>query len=275
MSDDHETLPDEPEEPEAASDAEGAPAEPGEPPQPGCLECGAPLEEGQPYCLECGAPTPAASTLRRRIGPAAVLAAGLLALGIGAGALAYASLKEDKTTAQVPTTGIQTSTTLPTFSTTFPTTIGTDVTGTSTLPTFPTTTTPTSPTATTLPTTTFTEPTTTFTQPTTTFTQPTVTTTPTTPTTPPSGDTWPDGVSGWTVILSSTRSQSEAAAFRTRVVATGRQAGLIESSLYATLEPDYWVVWTGNYASRTQAISQAATLRATYPGAYAARIAGA
>ena len=54
--------------------------------------------------------------------------------------------------------------------------------------------------------------------------------------------------------------------------ATGRSAGLIESSLYATLEPDYWVVFSGVYTSRTQAINQAAMLRRTYAGAYAQRI---
>ncbi len=110
---------------------------------------------------------------------------------------------------------------------------------------------------------------TTFTTPTTT---PTFTSPTTTPTTPAAADTWPDGTSGWTVILASTTSESDAAAFRDRVRATGRSAGLIESSLYATLEPDYWVVYSGVYSSRTEAINQAAILRKTYAGAYAARI---
>jgi cell division septation protein DedD len=293
MSDDHVTLPDdEPHRPGDDDPVEGTPdGAAAEPVVPTCAECGHGLEEDQPYCLECGAPTPSAPKLRRRIGPAGILAIGLLALGVGAGALAYAIAKEDDTTAigtaTIPT--ISTSTGLPPIGTTptFPTepTSSVDVTGTTTggLPPFPTSTElptttffPTSPTGVT----TFTSPTTTATTspPTTTSTTTTAptttstTTTTTTPTTPVGADSWPDGTSGWTVILASTTSQSDATAFRSRVQATGRSAGLIQSSLYATLEPEYWVVFSGVYTSRTQAISQAATLRRTYAGAYAQRI---
>jgi hypothetical protein len=276
MSDDHITLPDdEPERPDGEEPTvEPDGAEPPEPVIPTCTECGNELEPGQPYCLECGAPTPDAPKLRRKIGPAGILAIGLIALGVGAGALAYAIAKDDDTAAVTTSTvsTIPTDTGLPTFPTG---TVGTeptssvDVTDTqSTFPTFPTTSTfptfPTTPTdVTTLTTPTFTSPTTT----------PTFTTPTTTPTTPSSGaDTWPDGTSGWTVILASTTSQSDATAFRDQVRGTGRSAGLIDSSLYATLEPGYWVVWTGVYSSRTEAINQAEILRATYPGAYAQRI---
>lgn len=275
MSDDHVTLPDDdPDRPDGDEPVAGPP----EPVPPTCAECGNPLEPGQPYCLECGAPTPDAPKLRRRIGPAGILAIGLVALGVGAGALAYAIAKDDETTAlttTVPT--IPTSTGLPTFpTTTFGTAPTSSVDVTDTQPTFPTV--PTTSTFPTTPTgvTTFTTPT--FTTPTTTPTLTTPTTTPTftapttTPTTPSGADTWPDGTSGWTVILASTTSRSDAAAFRNRVRGTGRSAGLIESSLYATLEPDYWVVYSGVYASRAQAVNQAATLRKAYAGAYAQRI---
>jgi hypothetical protein len=276
MSDDHVTLPDEePEGPKDDEPAEGAEgAEPPEPVVPTCAECGNELEPGQPYCLECGAPTPDAPKLRRRIGLAGILAIGLVALGVGAGALAYAIANDDETAA-VGTTTVPTATGLPTFTGgTLPTGPTSSVDVTDTQPTFPTTTTfPTFPTTTTTFPTTPTD-VTTFTSPTTTptFTSPTTTPTFTTPTTPAAADTWPDGTSGWTVILASTTSQSDAAAFRDQVQASGRSAGLIDSSLYATLEPGYWVVYSGVYTSRTQAINQAEALRATYPGAYAARI---
>jgi cell division septation protein DedD len=285
MSDDQITLPDdEPDraaKPDGVSDAEGAPEPPAQPEVPTCPECGNPLEEGQPYCLECGAPTPWAPKLRRGVGPAGILAIGLLALGVGAGALAYAIVNEDDTTAgQVsvptqPTTSLPSIPSVPTFTTpsvdqtdTFPTfpTFPTVPTTTFPPPTFGTGTSPTGPAtgtgATTAPGTT---------------TAPTITTEPPETTTQPppttrGADEWPDGVSGWTVILASTSSQRDATAFRDKVKASGRSAGLIDSSLYSSLQPDLWVVYSGQYSNRTQAINQAAALRGTYPGAYAQRI---
>jgi cell division septation protein DedD len=258
MSDEQVTLPDDG--PEDEPDA--SPAEPPAPPpdpEARCAECDTPIAPDQQYCLECGAPTPGAPSIRRRVGPAVVLAVGLLAFGIGAGALAYAGLNDDDGDAGPAGTtgGIPTITTLPTLpTTTFVPTDVTTPTGVTTFPTFPT-----------VPTDTGTVPTT-PTDPT------TPTTTPTTPTVPTTGaaqDDWPGG-DGFTVILASTTSPDDAVAFRDRVQATGRSAGLIESSLYATLEPDFWVVYSGVYTTREQALSQAEALRRTYPGAYAARI---
>jgi hypothetical protein len=279
VSDDHVTLPDDPSDqptevrPPVAPGGvapQGAP----EPVAPLCAECSAPLDEDQQYCLECGAPTPLAPALRRRLGPIAILAIGLGVLGIGAGTLAYALAKDDKSTAAVPTA----LTTAPsTFSSeTFPTdptasvdqTLSTD----SGLPPFPSTSI--SPTDTLTSTTTPTD--STGVTPTI---QPTTATTPSTfvpppVTTPPASgaDTWINGTSGWTVIIASTSSQSDATAFRNRVNSSGRSAGLIDSSQYSTLRPNLWVVFIGVYSSRTQAISQAASLRSTYPGAYAQHI---
>ena len=296
--DDHVTLPDdEPDQPTEVQpprdgdDVEEAEPSAPEPVVPLCAECGAPLDDDQPYCLECGAPTPTAPKLRRRLGPAGILALGLAVLGIGAGTLAYALAKDDDATATVPT-GITTSpTTFPSVGT-FPTDPSTSVdvtdpTTATSLPPFGTTNTTPTGTAPFPDTSTLTPPTTSTIPPSTTFgtetippatTAPPITTAPpattrSTPTPTPSGaDTWPDGTSGWTVIVASTSSQSDATAFRNRIRSSGRAAGLIESSLYSTLEPDLWVVYIGVSSSRTQAISQASSLRGSYPGAYAQRI---
>lgn len=295
MSDDHVTLPDgEPDQPTevqppiegdgAEQPAQSAP----EPIIPVCAECSAPLDEDQPYCLECGAPTPNAPKLRRRLGPAGILAIGLAVLGIGAGILAYALANDDTATAGVAT-GLTTSpTTFPSVGT-FPTDPSTSVDQTdpstvTVLPPFgstsaPSTTTSPFPSTGTFPTTT---PSGTETIPPVT-TEPPITTAPPVTTAPPTttrsttppvsgADTWPDGTAGWTVILASTSSQSDATAFRNRVRSGGRAAGLIESSQYSTLEPDLWAVYVGVYTSRTQAINQATSLRKTYAGAYAQHI---
>lgn len=294
MSDDHVTLPDdEPDqptevqprpEPDVADQAATAP----EPVVPVCGDCGALLDEDQPYCLECGAPTPAASTLRRRLGPTAILALGLAALGIGAGTLAYAIANEDEQTATVPTAITAPPTDLPTFPTTptaptistalppFPSTVTPPVTIPPTVSIDPTTTIPpTTGGTTTIPPTVSTAPPTVSTSPTTTTPPRTTTTTPrTTTTSPPStgADTWPNGTSGWTVIVASTSSQSDATALRNRLRSSGRSAGLLDTSQYSTLEPDLWAVYIGVHSSRSQALSQAAALRKSFPGAYAQRI---
>lgn len=304
MSDDHETLPDEPNDQpteiqEPVANGEGADASAPEPVVPVCAECSTPLEEGQAYCLECGAPTPAAPGLRRRFGPAGILAVGLVALGIGAGTLAYALAKDDDDVAGGPTSVPTGLTALPSVGTTFPTdpTSSVDVTDLSTPTGLPSVTDPGASTPSFPPGTSSTDPGLTDTGTNTGLTgtdapvpptstpgtsTPSETSTPSatdspTPTDPPASsgeDTWPDGVSGWTVILASTSSQSDAARFRDRVRSSGRAAGLIDSSQYSTLEPNLWVVFVGQYSSRSQAISQAASLRSTYPGAYAQRIEG-
>ena len=277
MNDDNITLPDdEPDQPTQIQppidDESGDPPESA--PEPvilTCAECGEPIEEDQPYCLECGAPTPTAPKLRRRLGPAGILAIGLGVLGIGAGTLAYALSKDDNPTAIASTDTTTGPVSLPsvsslpsTFST--PTTPSVDLTDTPTAD-FPATSTDVPPV----------DPSLTVTS------TPSVTSTPTETTPPPDTetidpgtssdvDTWPDGVAGWTVILASATDQAAAISFRDRVTGTGRAAGLIESDLYASLEPGLWVVWTGQHSDRSTAISQAAALRATYKDAYAQRI---
>jgi hypothetical protein len=75
------------------------------------------------------------------------------------------------------------------------------------------------------------------------------------------------------VILAKTRDASAARAFASRVRASGRSAGVLDSDNYSSLQGGYSVVFSGRYTTRTAAIAQAETLRRTYDGAYAQRIA--
>jgi hypothetical protein len=90
---------------------------------------------------------------------------------------------------------------------------------------------------------------------------------PSTPTTPPPATTtapapgaltsWPTGRSGYTVILESIPTSSG----RSLAVARAREAsraglpevGVLESSRYSSLHPGYYVVFSGIYASSSQA----------------------
>jgi cell division septation protein DedD len=110
-------------------------------------------------------------------------------------------------------------------------------------------------------------------------------TAPTTTTAPPAtqptpgttaAGTWPPGVSGYTVVLRSLP-KSGTSEQQARAVArgiTGVTAGVLDSSRYASLNPGWWVVYAGRYATLTQADAAAARLRAAgHAGVYARRVA--
>ena len=272
--------------PEAAPTAEpseGA-ADPAPEPQApaSCKVCGAELDPGQTYCLECGSPTPAAPKLRTGVGGLAAVAAGLAVLGLGAGALAFVASDDGSgsTGASVSQPATSPLITVPTAST--PTTL-TD----SSLPGDTVMTTPTVPMDTT-------------------FTTPDVDTTgalpvdPTatvpdsglvTETTPPdSGQTtsefpsdggtsggtgtgdWPAGTSGWTAIVASDTTEAGARAAANRLEAQGQPGGVLFSSDHPPLRPGYWVAFSGTYTTRDEALSQARSLVASYPGASPRRL---
>jgi hypothetical protein len=263
-------------EPEGGGEA-GPGGEPPAPPgPPTCAVCGATLDADQTYCLECGSPTPLAPRYGRGRRSAAIAAAAVAVLGLGAGALAYAVSSDDGsrggatitattpgTTAPVfpgtvpagPTTGslpADTSVTTPTAPSTSPATTGFDtVTG----PPASTPSTPSTPGTTSTGTTS------------------TGTTTSTSPSNSGNSD-WPAGRTGWTAILSSVRSQSDARAAKARVSASGQPAGVLFSSDYPPLRSGYWVVYSGVYDTQSAAAAQASRLSAKWPGAYARRIEG-
>lgn len=243
----------------------------GPPPVPRCEVCGAELEPDQTYCLECGSPTPLAPRLRRGGRAAAILAGAMVVLGVGGGALAYALVSDDDDDpagATSPTT-VTTATTA---------TGGVLPPPTGPLPTDTSVTTPTAPTTPTSPTTTGFETVTgpTPTSPTTTGTTSAATETEPEPTPPPDSGAsdWPAGETAWTAVLSSVRSESDARVAKERLRASGEPAGVLFSSEIPGLRPGYWVLFSGTYAGRAQAVSQAATLRSEFPDAYARRIQG-
>lgn len=254
------------------------------PPVPPCAVCGADLEADQTYCLECGSPTPLAPRLHRGAGRGvAILAGAAVILGLGAGALAFAVVRDDggsSTTTPGALTGaplVPTGVTVPLPPETGPTT--------GSLPPDTSFTTPTTPVVTATDTSGFgtsgfdtvtgpasvpaTEPTT---EPTT-----EVTTSSIPPTTTQSSgglSDWPAGRTAWTAILASTRSEADARAAKRRVAGAGDPAGVLFSTDFTGLRPGYWVVFSGTYASRNTAIAQAVKLRPDFPSAYARRIEG-
>jgi SPOR domain len=249
------------------------------PPEPStCSVCGAELDPGQTYCLECGSPTPLAPRLRRGTGGLAAVALGLAILGAGAGALAYVASQDDGTpgTEMVSRPSVPSIITVPT--TTTPTTLtdsslpGDTISTTGTLPADTTFTTPTTDTTSQLPIDTMpdsgliTETGPAGGQTTSEF--------PTDggtvdPGTGGSGtDDWPAGTSGWTAIVSSVRNEADARASASTLASQGQPSGVLWSTDHPPLNPGYWVVFSGTFSTKSEALAQARTLVAQWPGAY-------
>jgi hypothetical protein len=96
---------------------------------------------------------------------------------------------------------------------------------------------------------------------------------------PGSGRTaWPANEAGWTIVLVSyPKTFGHPQALDTAAKAAGKglnQVGVVDSSNYASLQPGYYVVFTGIYASRAEADAAVGTARqAGFPGAYSREIA--
>jgi hypothetical protein len=233
-------------------------SEPPPPPEPGhCPTCGAPHEPFQEYCLECGHRLPSPYGVRRemwtRDSPiwlwAALLALLLVALVAGA-IVAVAATRNGDDGEAAPSVGPVVSTSPST----------TDTVGIITQP----------------PTVTINPPTTTF-APTTTLST-TSTTTSSTTTTSSGNVTWPAGKDGYSIFLKSVptsegRSQADAAADRARSNGL-TQVGVLNSSDFSSLNPGYWVTFTGIYDTQSQANSGLANARSKgFPTAYVRRVA--
>jgi septal ring-binding cell division protein DamX len=79
--------------------------------------------------------------------------------------------------------------------------------------------------------------------------------------------TWPSGKTGWTAVLASTSSRSEAE--KKAQAAGGGEVGVLHSDDFTSLRKGYWVVFSGQYDSRSAAESAA---NGAGGGAYARRI---
>jgi hypothetical protein len=225
-----------------------------------CPRCGAPHDPLQEYCLECGLRLVALPRQRytrtivwSRESPVWLWIAlgALLLVALAAGAIVALAATDDEEGAPTGASS-QTVTTLPV--TTPPVTLDT-FTGESTITIPP-------PTTTTTPTTT---------------TQPTTSTQPTT-TTPGTIISWPAGTDGYTIVLKSTptsqgRGPADAAA-QQAINAGLRQVGVLNSSEYSSLNPGYYVTFTGVYTTESQAEGALANARSKgFPTAYVRRVA--
>jgi hypothetical protein len=89
---------------------------------------------------------------------------------------------------------------------------------------------------------------------------------------------WPANETGWTIVLVSypkTFGHPQALATATQAAKKGlNQVGVVDSSLYASLQPGYYIVFAGIYGSRTDSDAAVGTARqAGFPGAYSREIA--
>jgi hypothetical protein len=229
-------------------------ASPPPPPDPGrCPNCGAPHDVYQEYCLECGRRLPGAyvggryAEVWRRDSPIwlwAALAALLLVALISGAVVALAATDDGKSSE--PGTSIPVVSTAP-----------------STTSTVGVVTTP--------PTITINPPTTTL--GTTTFSTTTFGTTTFGTTTTGSNVTWPPNKDGFTVVLKSVptsngRSQAEAAADKARTNGLS-QVGILNSTDFSSLNPGYYVTFTGIYDTESQANAALPNARSKgFPTAY-------
>jgi hypothetical protein len=204
-----------------------------------CEECGAALGDGQMYCIECGAPTGLARP-RRRPAYGRMIAAGLLAallaggLGYGVGVL---QARLDQEPRALPAQAARSPSEAPV---------------TAAPPSEP------------------------VEEPTAEETETDAGTRTQAPTGAPGGGVpgWPAGRTGWTVVLASVRSETDANTHAQRVQASGQPAGVLFSSNFSSLRPGYYVVYSGILNTREEAAAQVSNFAATHPGAYAVQIQG-
>jgi hypothetical protein len=90
--------------------------------------------------------------------------------------------------------------------------------------------------------------------------------------------TWPAGETGWTVVLVSyPKTAGRPAALATAAKAADKlpEVGVLDSSLYTSLQPGYFVIFSGIYTSQAEADAAVQNARsAGFGAAYSRQIAG-
>jgi len=229
-----------------------------EEPAGACPRCGAPLRPDQDWCLNCGAAvTTAIAGAPGWRTPVAVVGVVLCLAALG---LLFAFLELSDDTEQVA----QAPTPTPTAAPAGPTgpTANTGPTGPTRTPTGPS-----GPKGTTPP------------KGTTGPSGPTGATGATGPrpsptASPPSGSfaDWPAGRTAYTVILESATTREGAERRAREIQQRGRTVGILNSSNYSSLRPGYWVVFSGQYDTLSEAQNAAEGFRSIEPEAYARQV---
>jgi hypothetical protein len=90
--------------------------------------------------------------------------------------------------------------------------------------------------------------------------------------------TWPAGDDGWTIVIVSVpkvQGRQDAVDVASAARARGLQrVGVLDSSLYASLHPGYWIVFSDRYPSEAEATSALLRARSFAKSARVQRVAG-
>jgi predicted nucleic acid-binding Zn ribbon protein len=84
---------------------------------------------------------------------------------------------------------------------------------------------------------------------------------------------WPGG-DGWTVIVASKGSQSEAETIATEAQGKGLTVGILNSDDFSSLNPGYKVVFTEKFDSKSAAEDSLSDVQSDYPDAYVRQVKG-
>lgn len=81
------------------------------------------------------------------------------------------------------------------------------------------------------------------------------------------------GGDGWTIIIESATTQSKAESEASSAQSQGLTPGILKSDDYSSLNAGYWVVFTGHYASKSEAQGNLDSVRAKFSDAYVRKVA--